>query len=73
MSEPASVKIIHPSDGSVAEVPSESLPHHYRAGWRLLSDEENTARENEAARAAAAPPKMTKAAAAKAAKAGSEE
>jgi hypothetical protein len=70
------VKIIHPSDGSVAEVPSESLIHHYRAGWRPLSDEEDAARTEAAVRAAAGVPEpkpMTKAQAAKAAKAGSEE
>lgn len=66
------VKIIHPQTQGIAEVPEESLPHHYRAGWRLLTEGE------EAALAAPAPePKpMTRAQAAKAARAanaGSEE
>jgi hypothetical protein len=66
--EPGYVKIINPADGSVAEVPEVSMPHHYRAGWRLLTD------EDEVAKAAPAPdPKpMTRAQAAKAAKSGSE-
>ena len=58
------VKIIHPSDGSVADVAEESLPHHYRAGWRLLTDEEEAARDD----AVPSPKPMTRAQAARAAK-----
>ncbi len=64
MSEPAHVKIIHPSDGSVAEVPAESLPHHYRAGWRLLTDDEQAAQDTPGPE----PEPITKAQAAKAAR-----
>jgi hypothetical protein len=70
------VKIIHPLTESVAEVPAESLPHHYRAGWRLLSDEEDAARSEAAVRAMAGLPEpkpMTRAQAAKAAKSGNKE
>jgi hypothetical protein len=68
--EPGYVKIIHPSDGSVAEVAAESMAHHYRAGWRLLTDEE----EKALAAPPAEPKPMTRAQAARAAKtAGNEE
>jgi hypothetical protein len=63
------VKIINPADGTVTEVPAESLPHHYRAGWRLLSDDE----EKTADKPVPDPKPMTKAQAAKAAKSGNEE
>ena len=65
----ANVRIIHPSNGSVAEVPEESMPHHYSAGWRLLTDDEAAARD----KPEPAPKPMTRAQAAKAAKSGSEE
>ena len=68
----ANVKIVHPELGpdSAHEVPGESLPHHYRAGWRLLTDEEATAADAPAPE----PKPMTKAQAAKAARnAGNEE
>lgn len=67
--EPGYVKIIHPETQGIAEVPPESMPHHYRAGWRLLSHEE----EKPAAATEPEPKPMTKAQAAKAAKPGSEE
>jgi hypothetical protein len=38
MTQPGYVKIINPADGSIAEVPESSLPHHYRAGWALLDE-----------------------------------
>ena len=41
------VTIYHPGTGQRASVPEESLPHHRRAGWLLLSEHE----ANEAARA----------------------
>jgi len=66
------VKIINPPDGSVAEVPEVSLIHHYRAGWRLLTSDEDEALVNAAA-AAPEPKPMSKAQAAKAAKSGSED
>ena len=40
------VTIYHPGTDARASVPEESLPHHRRAGWLLLSEHE----ENEAAR-----------------------
>jgi hypothetical protein len=67
--EPGYVKIINPADGSVAEVAQESMAHHYRAGWRLLTDDEIAAAD----KSAPEPKPMTKAQAAKAAKAASEE
>jgi hypothetical protein len=68
--EPGYVKIIHPLTLAVAEVPPESLPHHYRAGWRLLSDDEKAAHDAPDPE----PKPMTRAQAAKAARnAGSEE
>lgn len=38
----ADVRIIHPNLGpeQIVTVAEESLPHHYRAGWRLLADDE---------------------------------
>lgn len=47
MSEPAQltgssasfVKIIHPETGNVGEVPESSLPMYYRAGWTLLTEQ----------------------------------
>ncbi len=38
----ADVQIIHPGLGpeQIATVSEESLPHHYRAGWRLLAEGE---------------------------------
>ena len=41
------VTIYHPGTGARETVPEESLPHHRRSGWRLLSEHE----EDEAARA----------------------
>ena len=66
------VKIIHPETQAVVDVPAESLPHHYRSGWRLLTDDEAAAREPGRE---PDPKPMTKAQAAKAARAnaGSEE
>ena len=32
------VKIIHPENENIADVPESSLPHHYRAGWALLDE-----------------------------------
>ena len=43
MSEPDPadwVTIIHPETGGTGEVHRASLPQHYAAGWRLLTDEE---------------------------------
>ena len=40
------VTIYHPGTGQRTSVPEESVPHHRRAGWVLLSEHE----ENEAAR-----------------------
>jgi len=36
------VQIIHPGLGpdSVSTVPRDSLPQHYRAGWRLLAEDD---------------------------------
>jgi hypothetical protein len=67
--EPGYVKIINPVDGSVAEVPQISMPHHYRAGWRLLTDDEIAAADQPEPD----PKPMTKAQAAKAAKAANAE
>jgi hypothetical protein len=68
------VKIIHPLTGSVAEVDEVSLPHHYRAGWRLLTDDEIAARGQKAPGGLTAEPKpMTRAQAARAAKQAKEE
>jgi len=67
--EPGYVKIIHPSDGSVADVAEVSLPHHYRAGWRLLTDDEAAAADKPEPE----PKPMSRTQAAKAAKAGSED
>ena len=61
----ANVKIIHPETQGIAEVPAESLIHHYRAGWRLLTEAE----EAEEAAPVPEPKPMTRAQAAKAAKA----
>jgi hypothetical protein len=50
------VVIYHPGTDARETVPEESLPHHRRAGWRLLSEhqEEEAAREKrEAAEAKA--------------------
>jgi len=66
------VTIIHPETLAVVDVPQESLAHHYRAGWRLLTEEE----KQEAAAPPPEPKPMSRAQAAKAAKAataGSEE
>lgn len=66
------VKIIHPETGGIADVPESSLPHHYRAGWRPLADDEVPQPEPEPE-----PEPVTRAQAAKAAKktasAGSEK
>lgn len=37
------VTIIHPDTGGTAEVHRGSLPHHYRSGWRLLTEDEEAA------------------------------
>lgn len=41
----ADVQIIHPALGpdQITTVAEESLPHHYRAGWRLLTEDETPA------------------------------
>lgn len=66
----ADVKIIHPETMAVVAVPQESLAHHYRAGWWLLTADE----EAGAATPAPEPKPMTRAQAARAAKtAGNEE
>lgn len=39
------VKIIHPETLGVAEVNRSALPHHYAAGWRLLAEDEQAARD----------------------------
>jgi len=39
----ATVKIIHPQSGGIAEVPESSLRFHYRAGWRPLAEDEQPA------------------------------
>ena len=59
----ANVKIIHPETGGIAEVPRESLPHHYASGWRPLAEDEEPQPET-----TAGPEPMTKAQAAKAAR-----
>lgn len=41
------VTIIHPETQGTAEVHRGSLPHHYRSGWRLLTDDEQAARTQE--------------------------
>ena len=57
------VQIIHPGTGGTGEVHRQSLPQHYAAGWRLLTDDDIPPAEP-----AAEPEPMTKAQAAKAAK-----
>lgn len=66
----ASVKIIHPElgEGSVTEVDESAMPHYYRSGWRLLTDDEDQAPAPEPD-----PKPMTKAQAAKAAAKTAEE
>lgn len=64
--EPGYVKIIHPETLGVAEVPAESLAHHYRAGWRRLTEAEEAELDQPAPEE---PAPMTRAQAAKAAKA----
>jgi hypothetical protein len=39
------VKIIHPETQGVAEVHQGALPHHYAAGWRLLTEDEEAAQD----------------------------
>lgn len=41
------VTIIHPETGGTSEVHCGSLPHHYRGGWRLLTEDEQAARAEE--------------------------
>lgn len=67
----ADVQIIHPDLGpdQIVTVPEESLPHHYRAGWRLLADDERPP----AAAEQPEPPPMTRAQAARTAKTKTEE
>jgi hypothetical protein len=50
------VTIYHPGTGARETVPEESLPHHRRSGWRLLSEhEEDEARAAEREAAASKP------------------
>jgi len=50
------VTIYHPGLGVQETVPEESLPHHRRAGWLLLSDwQDSEARKAEREAAASKP------------------
>jgi len=60
------VTIIHPETEGTAVVHRGSLPHHYRGGWRLLTDEEEAARA--AGQEEPEPEPVTRAEAAKTAK-----
>lgn len=62
MPEPGFVTVIHPPTGNVAEVPESSLGQHYLAGWVILTDEEQAARDQPAPE----PKPMSRAQAAKA-------
>jgi hypothetical protein len=57
------VQIVYPATGATGEVHRLSLPQHYAAGWRLLTDDEAPQPEPELE-----PEPMTRAQAAKAAK-----
>ena len=50
------VTIIHPETGGTGQVHRLSLPQHYAAGWRLLTDGEDPGPEP-----APAPPPVTRA------------
>lgn len=55
------VVIYHPGTGLRESVPEESVPHHRRSGWRLLSEhEEDEARAAAGAEAAASKPSAKK-------------
>jgi hypothetical protein len=57
------VTIVHPGTGGTARVHRLSLPQHYMAGWRLMTEDEAAEPEP-----APDPPPMSRAQAAKAAK-----
>ena len=67
----ATVKIVHPDlgEGSITEVDETAMPHYYRSGWRLLTDDEVKAQDAPEPE----PRPMTKAQAAKAAAKTAEE
>ena len=60
------VTIIHPETEGTAVVHRGSLPHHYRSGWRLLTEDEQAALS--AGQEDPAPEPVTRAEAAKTAK-----
>ena len=55
----SNVTIYHPELGVQETVPEESLPHHRRAGWWLLSDWQDAEARRAEREAAASKPTAT--------------